>query len=355
MAEFVTGEFRKLRVANKVHLGQIQQDLPEGEVVEFDGTTLRWAGLPEKCIGGETKIPGLCAAYRAGWLVDVADTVTKYVAKPAGVKVHSAQTTGNKKGDEIEIGTASEEETVVGEVGNVKKRVTAAAEEARLKGKAQVHAKADPAPAPKPAPVPAPKKVSKFPLQVEGEDEERVVKTLDGEAAPGIVKASSEGIAIAQIRTPAKQAKVVLDDAHKASQAILNAENAPPPKLLKKSAAIAEGEDIRKTLPGGATGDVAAAKSGDDLADLLPDAASAGAPAPGVVASTKDAATTGTGFSWDKKIHWRQRVKKAAEFRQDKDTLKAIFKVEAPFVVKHIKAELAAIEKAEAKAKKAKK
>jgi hypothetical protein len=91
----------------------------------------------------------------------------------------------------------------------------------------------------------------------------------------------------------------------------------------------AEGNtSINETLEGGATGDVAEAISGDDLADLLPDAVKGPEPTKGI--------------EWDKSAHWRTRAKTAVDtYGDDPDTLAAIKAVESPGVVKAIDAALA--------------
>lgn len=76
---FVTGTFVKYRAAQKIHLGKLARDLPEGEVVEFDGTTFKW--------GGEAfQMPELRSIIKADWLELVAPaarTARGAVAAPA--------------------------------------------------------------------------------------------------------------------------------------------------------------------------------------------------------------------------------------------------------------------------------
>ena len=87
--------------------------------------------------------------------------------------------------------------------------------------------------------------------------------------------------------------------------------------------------DISEKLPGGATGDVSEAMSGDDLTDLLPTAAKGPAP----VHAT---------LEWDKSAHWRTRVKVAVEqYGDNPEVLAQIKAMETPGVCKHIEEELA--------------
>jgi hypothetical protein len=103
----------------------------------------------------------------------------------------------------------------------------------------------------------------------------------------------------------------------------------------------AEGnESIDATLPGGATGDVAVARSGDNLADLLPDAQYAGKPVAAAATVPDPVAEILEG--WDMKRHWKHRVEEAVDFyAHDKDVLSAIYAVESPGVVKQITERLA--------------
>ena len=335
MTEFKTGKFQSFRAVCKVHLGQIGRDLTEGAVVEFDGQTLKWGGE-------EHSIPSVAAAIRAGWLVDASrKNVAAYVPKPAGVKVHSAKTAGEGRGEEMAFEPAAEDEVVVGNLDGTNARRAKALSDSKGKGVteappkdagAKVTTKAAPR-LPVDAPASAPAK--KFPLQRDSEDDSIEVGKIGA--------AGNEGAkAVGKVRTPAVQ-KTTITDASAADRAIRTLDETPPPKveLRGKSAAVAEGEDIRKPQSGGATGDVAAARTGDDLSDLLPDAATSGAPKAGVSAAGGDA-----GLQWDKKDHWRKRIVKAVRmYADDQDAMKKILAVEAPNVVKGIKARLAAAKK----------
>lgn len=92
----------------------------------------------------------------------------------------------------------------------------------------------------------------------------------------------------------------------------------------KQTQVPAEGNvDIGEKLEGGATGDVAEAIAGDDLAELLPNAAQGPAPDGKI--------------KWDKSPHWRTRVKIAMDTYGDQpEMLEQIKAVESPGVVKAI-------------------
>lgn len=111
-----------------------------------------------------------------------------------------------------------------------------------------------------------------------------------------------------------------------------DAEPATPEAVLlpptKTATLITDQTPIDSTLDNGAVGDVAEIMEGSDLADILPGAAVAG--------STKGA------FTWDRKRHWRNRVRDAVDNYGDKpDMIARIEAVETDGVIKHINAELA--------------
>jgi len=143
---------------------------------------------------------------------------------------------------------------------------------------------------------------------------------------------SSGGMVVAKVTPSVK--KVVVTDASAADREIAKLDGSPPPKAEKLVTAKAPNEeDIRSVGPGGATGDVSEARAGDSLADLLPDAATTGVPAPG---------PAGEGFSWDMSKHWRERVKIAVHnYGNDPSTLDRIMAIEIDSVKKHITSELA--------------
>jgi len=168
-----------------------------------------------------------------------------------------------------------------------------------------------PAPAPRPAARPAFTTPGKTTMQVVTGDEQ-------------------EAVPVARFGTPASQ-KVVLSDSSQAAQAVSKLDAGRTAKVEKlgsvrpKSQTVAEGTPI-DDRPGGMTGDVTETRSGETLEDLLPDAATAGAPSK---------------LSWDKSIHWRKRVAEALDYVDRPEVLKQILALEDPSVVKHIKSELA--------------
>jgi len=103
-----------------------------------------------------------------------------------------------------------------------------------------------------------------------------------------------------------------------------------------------------------ATGDVEEAISGEELSDLLPDAATSGQPKAGIsgeeatfsrgsstVATPEDGVVVGkvaaNAVDWDMSLHWKARAKRAVElYRNDLPTLNSIMAVEKRGVQKEI-------------------
>ena len=345
---FQAGVFNTYRAVNKIHVGQIALDLPEGEVVQFDGTVMKWGGK-------EHSVPALAAAIRAGWLVVSSDTESKYVPKSGGVKVHAPNVQGEKQGEEISFGSAVEDETVVGNLLDIREKNRKALEKSigRAVSKAPVVEDAMGIENAQ-AVVSVPPQMSIEHLDVtvgsgkadvtvsmpdkpvfkrsagamEIEQEPVVVKTIKSASTLNVKAASEdEGVPIAKIRTAAKQ-RTVLTDTSSADSEIRKLDNTTPPKSVK--IAIPVEQDIKAVHLSGATGDVAHAIAGDSLEELLPDAASSGIP------MLADA------FEWDMKLHWKKRVQIAIEkFGNDPEAIKKICAKEMPQVAKHIQAKLA--------------
>jgi len=105
-------------------------------------------------------------------------------------------------------------------------------------------------------------------------------------------------------------------------------EPTPQERPLRSTEIPAKGNtDIHAKLAGGATGDVSVTMSGDDLTELLPDAATGPVIDPNI--------------NWDKSAHWRTRVRNALDqYGNDPVMLEKIKSVESPGVVKAIEDEL---------------
>jgi len=351
MSDFETGTFKPYRFTSKVHLGAVQQDVPEGTVVEFDGSVMRW--------GGQTyTVPQLQAGIRAGWLVPAEDQTSTYRPQPAGVRVRPAQSAGNERGEPMQMEEASEEEQIVGSVDKFKNHQDEAREAAAITpprpDPAQATTKTAP-PLPVDAPIedapyapgeeatstPVPEKATMTvseepPTEVEYQTpapppapatEPQTTKVGRQMEVISDTAENEDAEPVANIRTPAKQ-KTLITDSSAAAHEVSKLDNKPPPKAEKITKAGSQ--DIKATGPDGATGDVSEAKAGDDLTDILPDAASTPAPEP-----TPQ-------INWDTKAHWRSRVQKAVNEHGDNPAaIRQILSQESPNVAKHIRSMLA--------------
>lgn len=319
--QFKRGEFQTFRATTKVHLGPIEQDVYEDDLIDFDGQTA--------IIGGqEHQISTIRSAIKAGWFVPETDTTSKYVPKAAQMSLRPAQAAGQEsRGEPIKVHTVQDEERNVGSLEEVRAdRKAAAAKQEWVRGTPRVSADAD------------------------------------------------DGVAVARIKTPAKQ-KTEVKDGSATARAISALDNKPPPKAIVT-----------------ASGDVEEAIVGDDLQELLPNAISSQVPKPGpagegdqphltaeekaeaakaarkasLAASTpnisaevaEDAPLTPSdlallnakisgiralipNFEWDMTVQWRRRAKMAVEQHGDDPSyMNGIMAIETDSVKKLIQSKL---------------
>ena len=342
MIEFVQGEFQKFRATSKIHIGQAATDIMEGSTVEFDGQTLKLGGK-------EYHVPAVRGGVTAGWLVPIEDNISRYIPKPAGVKVRPAQDTGAKADMAMPMAPATEEEQVVGTLGESQARRKSAAEGAAHP--VQVRVTEEPPvevtyEAPKPVPV-APKTAAVAHKPVTPTAPKSTAGTRVDMSVISDSDQNADAVPVGRILKSPKMSTVISDGAQAAAEVrrLDSKDGTSPPKVEflapKRSQTHmtkADGEPIGQTHPTGATGDVAEARSGESLEELLPGAASSGLPeatAPEVV----------TKFTWDLKAHWRNRVKGAMAHVNQPAILKYILAIESEAVQANIKAELSKLGK----------
>lgn len=373
--EFTSGNFEKLRVTKAFHFGPIQQDFRLGQIVDFDGGVVRMGTK-------NLDAPQLVAAIRAGWLVPVGgDEAPVAMMKPAAVQVRPAQTVGNNRGDAVYFENAAEDERVVGTVVSMQERTAASIKKANGAYNAVDEAPVAvvqsqdsmPLEVEYPGVGKAPSKKYET-VQDDGAGQGGVMfKTAakGGKIDMGGATSVSEGVATGKIASATKF-KTVLTDVSQVEEAIQDLEdenatapvirrvvskegassegvpvatvgaakksfvmdestvaremaaleNAPPPKAKKFATVAAPDDDIKTIHSNGATGDTAGIIEGDDLAELLP-----------------DAAVVSDGFIWDtKKDHWMTRVKTAvAKYGDNPAKLKRIMDLEGPKVAEQIR------------------
>jgi len=328
--QFESGQFVTYRATTKIHLGSLESDIYEGDLVLFDGQTLVYGGQ-------KYNLPQLRAGIKKGWLVPPEDNVTRYIPQPAGVLVRPAESAGNERGAPMPIETAYEEEQVVGTLEAHQERRKKAA---RSKPQRVTRKQAAPGPVPAstekglshldgltPEEIAAVeraneinrRRIAEAQAQLPEEDPEEEgleveEEDLEEEESTGkfqVVQASS-GQAVGKYKFGGG-AKV----------------GSPGDKSLRESVDVTKARSPKerpvapKRTPKKSTG----AREGETLAELLPDAA---------VGSTGEPQV-----QWDKSGHWRTRVKTAVErYGDNPAALAQIKRVETPSVVKHIDAAL---------------
>lgn len=132
---FTPGQFVSLRATTTFHLGAIETDITKGDVVEYDGTTLKLGDARHH-------IAAIFGAVKAGWLVPLSDTTTTYRPRSSHVNVRPATTASRDRGDVIDVRTVHEEDRDLGTLktvrdrgdGIVRKRMSVLAEDASSEG-----------------------------------------------------------------------------------------------------------------------------------------------------------------------------------------------------------------------------
>lgn len=313
--EFVRGTFQKLEAQTNVHLGRLEKNLSKGDIVEFDGFTLKFAGR-------DTTMPELKAGIKRGWLkiceAGAEVTVEKVVQTPAPAK------------KEMKVETVYDEERTVAEV--------------------------------KPA---QPKKEeppkSRFPLVVEDADEDMItVSKVMSKSGAEVSSASSAetsdgGIADAQgaesvgkikIKTASKQ-KTVISDGSQASSEIARLDNMSREAVVSETKQEEEPDVEELDLDLGLDDDLLEEETTSPMEEQAKEASQILAVVDGDVQPTQGAVTVGedkskikalpVGIDWDMSPHWRKRASTALElYRDHPEILEAIKSVETKGVVKAI-------------------
>ena len=298
--QFTKGTFLEFRATTKVHLGQAGIDIHQDDLIEFDGQTLNY--------GGDThQVPTLRSAIKAGWFVPATDTTTKYVPKSAAISIRSTNTDEKKT---MSVQTVQNEERVVGRAVNEAPTTnvetqdegkvvsttmkTSAKQKTVLTDRTNVEQEIS-------SLENTQVKSSKF--KVVRQEDQQVATPRTTTPAPTIQSDRDDGAVVAgKIKTPAKQ-KISLDGTTKSFDQVY----APKKAEIYKVAAP--------------TGDVDQQIEGEELTELLPDAAIAKtampeeAPQETVQEETtqEEVVETSTTVEWDVKANWRTRVKKATE------------------------------------------
>ena len=318
---FTRGTFIKLRANSVIHLGRLERNIFEGDVVEFDGSCLKFNGQ-------DTEMPELKAGIKRGWLSIVSDDAQPEVKAPEV-----------KKATEMPVQKVYDEERSVAEVNE-------------------------------PAPVAEEKK--KFPVVARQDEDGVSVGKIETKSGADVSSASSasDGVAESQgaepvgsfkLKTAAKQ-KTILSEGAQASAEIARLESVEAPVTQKEAtlsdAPIEESVEITDNVTVEVSepqevveaSQVIEEEEGEDVslaeeqaietAQLLQAIEGEVQPSQGAVAIGKDESKVKYlpgGIEWDTSVHWSKRAKIALDlYGDDIETLKAIMAVETKGVVSAI-------------------
>jgi hypothetical protein len=198
----------------KLHIGDTEEAISVGEVVEFNGSTIVREGGKEISLRNPSAFEG---AIKSGWLVPLGDKTGTFKPKPAGVEVRSATATGETRAKVTSV-TVQDEERDFGDIASIR--------------------------------------------QVANGGRGDVPPTRKAANASAVRELEDDAVVIGRFKSSAKAAPVEIGkDDERLKRALDNK-------------ASVEVERLSVT----ATGDVQEARVGDSLEDLLPEAATSGTP-----------------------------------------------------------------------------
>lgn len=326
---FNKGVFIRVKANTTIHLGKLERNLYQGDVVEFDGVTLR--------VGNQDVVmPELKSGIKRGWLTIV--DPTEYVEEKKAVQ----PVVMPKK--EMPVQKVYDEEKSVADV--VKKEVVQA---------------------------------KKFPVQVESQDDDvRPVHKVDNKSGATVSGASSamdnvssqqgaEAVKI-PLKTASKQ-KVVISDGSQITKEMAKLENLQRDAVKKPVVVVVEDQQGAEVLNETVTIEetsitqeelsVALSQAEEVPASEEPSSELNLDPIVEAMSNLQEDLQTvealdakpstgaviigaGDEFAWDKSKHWQHRVKLAVEkYGNDPETLAKIKAIETDGVVKAIDKALA--------------
>lgn len=292
---FKKGTFVQLKANSTIHLGRLERNIYEGDIVEFDGFSLKFNG-------SQTDMPELKAGLKRGWLALVEEGVSE--------PVEVAQTPVAPAKKEMPVQTVYDEERSVAEVKSKVKEET-----------------------------------KKFPLIVENQDDDiRPVAKVKNKSGAEVTNASSAGDGVSESQgaeavgsiklKTAANTKTVISDGSQASAEISKLDNMQAP--VTKTATEEEDELFSEL-------EIEEDVDEQDLenAQILQAIDGDIEPSQGAVAVGKDNSKIKVlpgGIEWDTSKHWSKRAKIALDmYGDDKATLEAIMAVETKGVITAIK------------------
>jgi hypothetical protein len=325
---FAPGEFKSFRAKTSIHLGKLQLNLKEGEIVEFDGQVLR--------VGGDTHpYPEFRAGVRAGWIVPIEDNISNYRPKAAGVQVRSAQD-NTRKTVSTEV---SEDDTYAGPARRPKVVVQDDTEEVEVKRFA-VKREDDMGLNVAPARPESRKKVSSG-VGIDGLNEDvvadasaaaREASRLDNAPPPRAVLATKNDVHAAA----SDKVENIIDAIDADTRARMLAEQRKA--QIAKSEAEANPKPVAEAKPAPKVAAPKPAPQPEKTAKAAPKAKIEAPPRTVEEFIVRDGLVEiHPGVKWDKSLHWRTRAKIALDqYAGDADAFAAIKAFETPAVVQLI-------------------
>jgi len=303
---FKKGTFVQLKANSTIHLGRLERNIYEGDIVEFDGFSLKFNGQ-------QTDMPELKAGLKRGWLALVEES-----SEPVEVVVQAPAAPVKK---EMPVQNVYDEERSVAEV--------------------------------KPQVEETPKK---FPLVVESQDDDMIsVAKVENKSGADIAGATSAGDGISESQgaesvstiklKTAANTKTVLSDGSQASAEISKLDNMQASVTKTASVEVGEQDQLEDFFDGAEIEEEEESTPEEDQAlenaQILQAIDGDVEPAQGAVVVGKDDSKIKVlpgGIEWDTSSHWSKRAKIALEMYGDNQVvLDAIMAVETKGVVTAIK------------------
>lgn len=297
---FKRGTFTKLRANTIIHLGRLERNIYEGEVVEYDGLQLKFGGQV-------TEMPELKAGVKRGWLSIVQEE--SVVSEPA---VAPAPAPAPKK--EMPVQSVYDEERSVAEVNPKQEK----------------------------------EKTARFPLVVESQDDDiiavaKVENKSGAEVTNGVAEMQdADTVSTIKLSTSSKQ-KTVISDGSQASAEISKLDNLEAPVTeINKTASqpvVELQDDVSAKLNVAQEEPEMTPAEEQDLENkqILQVIDGGVESAQGAIALGKDNSKIKVlpgGVEWDTSKHWSKRAKIALEMYGDQpEVIQEIIKVESKGVV----------------------
>ena len=299
---FKRGTFIKLRANSVIHLGRLERNIYEGDLVEYDGFSLKFGGQV-------TEMPELKAGVKRGWLSIVSEDATPEPEIPEPVVQTKKMAVENVYDEERPVTQIKETES---------------------------------------------KKESKFPVVIENQDEDIItVAKVDNKSGAEVAGSMNDGISEMQeaeslstikLSTSSKQ-KTVISDGSQASAEISKLDNLEAHVTQTKVASVdVEDEVSLQDAPLPVEEAPAVDEQALENAQILQAIDGEVSPAQGAVPVGTDNSKIKVllgGIEWDTSKHWSKRAKIALDMYGDQpDVLEAIINVETKGVRAAIEKEL---------------